>query len=304
MKNAINYFYDLIPNNIHQNKDEYYFEVDNKKYILQECNRSREELYEIYDLEFFLYQYKIYLHQIILNKSNEIISLINNKNYILMQAYINEDRKISINDLKIFSNIKIFNNYISIKRNNWRELWIRKIDYIEYQIDQNKNKYRNFSNSIDYFIGLVENAIQLLNELNNKDLYVAHQRITTNMRVKDLYNPLNIIIDTKVRDINEYYKNILFKKENIEQEIFEYFNYANLTKNEYLLFYIRFLFITRYFDLFDKVLLDDSNDNIDQEINIIINYLNEYEIILKKIYEYLYNLNILPEIEWLKKTSI
>lgn len=303
MKNAISYFYNLIPDNIHQTKEEYFFEVNNKKYILQECTRTLDEIYEIYDLEFFLYQRNIYLHQMILNSNNELITKINNKNYILMQVFNDENRKITLEDIKKLSNVRIANNYIHIKRNNWHELWTKKIDYIEYQIDQNKYKYKDFSSNMDYFIGLTENAIQLLTKKNNERLYISHQRINTVMRVKELYNPLNIVLDSRTRDISEYFKDLLFKKNDIEEEIFNYLKSSNLDKEELELFFIRFLYLTRYFDLFDKVLLNIYNENIEQEIVVIQNTIDKYELVLKKIYLVLYYQNILPEIEWLKKAS-
>ena len=44
MKNAIEYFYNLRPNEIRKNKTEYLFEIDNQYYSIKECNRSLEDL--------------------------------------------------------------------------------------------------------------------------------------------------------------------------------------------------------------------------------------------------------------------
>jgi hypothetical protein len=98
MKNAINYYYNLVPSDIRQSKDKYLFEYENYNYILEECHRTNDEIYELYNLEYYLYQQKIYLHQFILNKSNEIVTEINGKRYVLLRKLIIEERKVNYDD--------------------------------------------------------------------------------------------------------------------------------------------------------------------------------------------------------------
>ena len=43
-------------------------------------------------------------------------------------------------------------------------------------------------------------------DLNNVELYISHKRLEN---AYDLFNPLNIILDSKSRDIAEYIKKIL-----------------------------------------------------------------------------------------------
>ena len=209
MKNTIEYFYNLKPKEIRKNKNEYLFEFDNKKYSFKECNRRLEEIQELYALESEVYYKNIYLHQIILNSNGEFITVVDNKNYILMRLFVSENRKIELEDLLIFNRINLMNNYSFIARKNWRQLWIDKIDYIEYQINENNQKFNLFSLSVDYIIGLVENGIQLLYNVDIENTSIAHIRINKNTRVKELYDPLNIIIDSNVRDISEYLKDSL-----------------------------------------------------------------------------------------------
>lgn len=302
MKNAINYFYNLAPTDIYQNKEKYYFEVDKQNYIIEECNRSLEELYELYNLEFYLYNYQIFLHQIVLNKHNEMITEINNKKYILLKVYINNKEKISIDSINRLSNIEILNKYNFIKRNNWHELWTKKIDYIEYLIEENKYKYKELSCNIDYFIGLTENAIQLFNKINNEKLYISHFRINSNMRVEDLYDPLNIVLDTKIRDICEFFKDVFFKKNNIDDELLKYIDDNINNSNDLNLLFIRLLYITKYFDIFDMFFLN-NRDNMQKNINIIINQIEKYELFLRKIYYIIYQKGLIDEVEWLKKSK-
>ncbi|HPF82547.1 MAG TPA: hypothetical protein PLV83_00025 [Bacilli bacterium] len=297
MKNVINYFYNIDIKDIYQNKEEYYFKYNNDNYTFQEYKRTNEELYELYNLEYYLYSIGIYLHEIILNNTNQILTNYNDKNYILMKIIVNDDDKINVNHVKKISNIIIPNNYKSLLRNNWLNMWSNKIDYIENVIDSNKNKYKEFGSNIDYFIGLTENAIQLLGNVNNDKMYLSHQRININMKVKDLYNHLNIIIDNRCRDICELYKDKLIKEKEIEN-LNLYID--DLNNYEKYLFFIRFLYITQYFDIFDKTLHDDFNS---EEFYNIINSIEKYEEFIKELYVYLNSNNILPEIEWIKKQA-
>lgn len=297
MKNAIEYFYNLRPSEIKKNKNEYLFEYDGKHYSIKECNRSLEEIQELYALENELYYKNIYLHQIILNNNSELITVIDNKNYILMRLLVLENRKINLNDLLEFKNINTIRNYNFIMRNNWRKLWIDKIDYIEYQINENKQKFSLFNSSVDFIIGLVENGIQLLYNVEVENVCVSHIRVNQNTRVRELYDPLNIILDSYVRDISEYVK------DSLPMNIEEYLNVFNINNNDLFFFFVRLLFFTKYFDLFDSFLKNEQKDYED-ELNSILIKFNEYETFLKKNYLILNAKYILPEIEWLKKQAL
>ena len=166
-----------------------------------------------------------------------------------------------------------------------------KIDYIEYQMVENKQKLKDFNYSIDYVIGLVEMGIQLLYRLKIDDLYISHNRVNSNTRLRDLYDPLNIILDSRVRDISELIK------DNLSDEYLELMEFNN---EEACLFFIRTLFLTKYFDAFDSNLLGDRFAN-KKDLETIINGLEKYENYLKKIYKKLKNKYMLPDVEWLQK---
>ena len=54
-------------------------------------------------------------------------------------------------------------------------MWSYKIDYIETQISENIKKYPIVLESINYFIGLTENAIELSQNVKS-DIYICHKR--------------------------------------------------------------------------------------------------------------------------------
>ena len=163
MKNAINYYYNLFPKDISQNKDEYYFFVDNIRYSLIKYEDDPKNVKNIYDMHIDILKKGMYVHPIILNKDRQILTIINNNTYILLQT-IYYDFKITINDIMSFSNIILEEDH-GLNRNNWGELWSQKNDHLEYQISMLGIKHPIIRDSFSYFIGLGETAIQLVNSI-------------------------------------------------------------------------------------------------------------------------------------------
>lgn len=122
----------------------------------------------------YLISKNIYCHEIINNKEQKIITIINNKPYILLKVHYNNNSPININNI-ISYNIQIDNN----KKCDWYKLWCTKIDYYEYQIREYGKKYPLIRESFSYYNGLCETAITLLSriKLNNINMYINHQRI-------------------------------------------------------------------------------------------------------------------------------
>ena len=109
---------------------------------------------------------------------------------------------------------------------------------------------------------------------------LVHNRITNELF--DFKNPLNIIIDYRIRDIAEYIKyNFFYNNLEVFDQIINKFN---LNKEEYKLLFARLLLITQYYDIYEKI-IDEKKE--EKEIEFIILKLNNYEKYLKKIYLYL-----------------
>ena len=302
MKNALNYFYNLNSFDIHQVDGIYKFNINDNLYCFLEYTRDIREIKEIYNLSLELLHKGVYCHQIIPNKNGEFITYVNQKPYVLLQVYIDMDKKISLEDIEFFSNSTSLFEYNEIlKRNNWNVLWESKIDYFEYQMSQLGKKYHLIRDSFNYYIGLVENGISLFNsiKIDYKYYSVQHRRIKYNDTLFDLYNPLNFVIDLKIRDISEYFKEQFIYYDNVFNDIKEYLIRNNLSTYECLMFFIRMLYPSFYFDLYEEIIEDRK-----QEKNLlnVIDKTNNYQLLLKNIYLFLNNYIPVPEIEWLKKT--
>ena len=294
MKNALSYYYGLDVTNIHQKDKTFYFKHENFEYILIKNGNLNLDI--IYELSNKLIQIGVPCHQIILNNDKSIVTKINNEDYVLMKTFTNKE-KININDIIAFNNI----NYLDdkkLKMVDWYTLWTEKIDYFEYQISQIGKKYPIIRKSFSYYIGLSENAISLVKSTPINDLYYSlnHRRISSKDNMQSLYDPLNFVIDIRFRDVCEYFKSCFFNKINIENEVMLYLYYNDLNYSESCYFFARMLFPTYYFDIYEKII----NNEIDEiKLNNIISLVNDYEVLLKKIYLYLKNKVNLPNLEWL-----
>ncbi len=302
MKNIINYYYNINILNLYEVNNKYYFNYKNNDYIFMTFDRLIEDAPVVYNIYLEMKKRRVITNEIILNKDNQILTITNGIPYILIKDNL-RNKSININDIFYFQNntYNIFNDR-RIKRINYIEMWESKIDYYEEQNKSLKKQYKIIDDSIDFYIGLGENAISYL--INNKakqvSTFVSHRRIDINKGSFDYYNPVNYIIDSRVRDFSEYIKNAFFNDKINFDLVRIYLDYMNFNKDEYILFIGRLLFPTYYFDYYDLVV----NKKIDESSLLnIIDKTNDYLTLVKKIFIYIIyqkKTNI-PYIEWLIK---
>ncbi len=305
MKNTLKYFYNIEVKNIRQSGDVFFIETDSDTYAFQNCDNYVEQINNIYELNMYLNYNNIYAYKIIKNKFDNIVTIMNENNYILLKINNDYSKNITLNMIYEFQ-YKINDNliksaFINLCANDWKSLWIRKIDYFEYQVSEFGLKYPLIRESIDYFVGIAENAICMINNyISNNNLYLQHRRIDVGSKYYDFYNPLNLIFDTRIRDFCEYYKsNFMYNyrcKE--EMKIINYLEKADYTITELKLLYIRLFFPSYYFDLYEKVVSKNENEN---KIKKVVQKVDDYQLFLYELSLYLKQFFILPHIEWISE---
>lgn len=303
MKNNIMYYYNLRIDNITQNNNNYYFTINNDNYCFTIYTRDIKESDEIYKLNKYMLSSNILVHEIIPNKDNYVVTIINNIPYILYKIYINKNKKLTINELTYLSNYTYQVDKI-LTRNNWNILWSNKIDYFEYQINQMGKKYPILVDTFAYFTGLAENAISyvkyttLETQIETSDNpVISHRKI--NNTIESLYNPLNIILDHKSRDIAEYIKlSFLNKNTNIYQELDSYFSNNYYSEYGLRLLYARIIYPSFYFDMYEQIIQGLRKES---DLLNIVSLLDDYELYLKEMYYYLKKYHNIPEIDWITK---
>lgn len=302
MKNALNYYYNLYPTSIHQINELYKCYIGNEEYLLIPYNNDLKLVNQIYVLSNYLLQINVPCHRIIKNINGQILTLINNLNYILIKIMV-KNKSVNIDDILYFSLISVDKKYFNeLNRDDWYQMWTKKIDYIEYQISQFGLRYPVIRESINYYIGMAENSISLFSNLGSDyylQLSVGHKRIKNYEGSIDLYNPLNLIIDNRVRDLGEYIKEKYFfgkySIEDAERDISK-FNFNNI---EYSLLFIRLLYPSYYFDCYEDVMVGNKKEI---ELVKIISKSKSYISFLKELYIFIKPFSNISEIDWIIKT--
>jgi len=298
MKNTLMINYNLqIENLKNLNEFDYTFYIDYIKFQFINIKRPNKDIEEIYQL---LSSTHLPYDIIIKNIYGSIFTEYDNKTYILIKIIHPENMEIDIKD--IIDNFKALNkNYNTIDRSEWNKLWPQKIDYLEYQISELGKNYPIIRGSFSYYIGLAENAVQYLNsiKIDNGMKVLAHRRLKFPIITRDFYNPLELVIDYRVRDLAEYIKTKFFDESVIEE--IEYLTNKNLlTPTEYNLLFARLLYPSYYFDEIQEIL-----ENGKDEITLLkyIEKVDSYEKFILKVYEIFSQKTHLLNIDWLIKKS-
>ena len=302
MKNIINYFYNL---NITEltNKDNIYSFYDNDElYRFYIYNNNIKNLDLTKDIDDSLKKDTL-IHEIIINKDNSIITYYNNIPYILCKINININKPITLGEINYLSS-KVISTNSKITYHSWQDLWSIKMDYLEKVINENGKKYPIIVDSFNYFVGMAENAISYYNNLSNKEvdnnsLVISHRIININDTVYAIYDPVNIIIDHKARDIAEYIKYSFFSDNtNIFKELNVYFKYNYYTRDDVVVLLARVLYPSFYFNMYEDIMINSKEEKI---ITNITSKLDKYELYLARVFKYFNNFYNLPIPEWLNK---
>ena len=294
MKNAILYYYNF--NDIHLNK------VKNKNYIIDIATNKIYIFVSIENTEECIEAIRLtknikHFNNVVINIKNEYFTPYNGKIYILEE--ISEKSNEHINIYEYLAQQPKLEKFTNLDRNNWNTLWAKKIDYYEYQLSHINNQYKLIEETIDYYIGLTENAIELYNyamitaDASETEKIICHKRINSNIT-----DVTNIIVDYREREIGEYLKSIFWQKNyNLEEAKTLINKYIKNETSAYLLF-SRLLYPNYYFDIYDKILNSELNE---KEILKIVERNKEYEKFLLTIKEQLKDYGKLAMIKWIKK---
>lgn len=297
MEDIIKYYYNLEGNLTKINDEKYLLYSNDTYYYFVKCLRTEEELNDILKICLELRNKRIRIDELIFNVEKKLVT----NNFVLMKINYFLDDTTSLNDiLKLNDILTISKPFV----NNWSNLWEKKIDYLEYQIGELGQNKKRLITSFSYYIGLAECALLVLKNTERKypkdsKLVLSRIRINYPNYDKDYFNPLNFIIDNRMRDIAGYLKSKFFKKEDIWEDIDEIFK-RQYSIYEYNIFYARMLFPSYYFDLFEDIILENRDE---KEIFAITNLLDDYEKFLSDLYFYLSKFAPIENVSWITKKS-
>lgn len=294
MKNEILYNYNINVEEIMAVDTGYQFYVDYEKYILYKTIRSEKTIKEINN---YLNRTINRFFKIIPTINGELACKVNDITYALIKITMPSNNEIDISDI-INSYIIVNDQLNDLNRTNWDMLWSSKVDYLEYQVSELATDHPTVKNSFSYYVGLAENAIEYFNAIkkDNLELVLSQKRIKFPNIAIDYYNPLNLVVDYKVRNIAEYIKTYFFNQ-NAERDLNSIIHYNyNFTSSEYNLLFARLLFPSYYFDELTEVLEHKKNEDC---LLRYIDLTSEYELFLKKSLEFFSKRAEMIKIDWL-----
>lgn len=304
MKNIINYYYNLYPDEIIKKNNNYYFFYENIKYYITLLERPIEDLNDIININNKLLNINKCGYIIMKNKNNNYYIEYENKNYIVMKIITIEDDKIKLLNLVNFDGLIKTNNKSKLLRNNWGKLWSDKVDYFEYQMSVMKTN-ELIENSFNYYVGMAENAISyyentmIEENVVIKEYTIAHKRINYPITNSKIYNPLTFIFDYEVRDISEYIKTSFFNNCLDYEEIETFIIERNYSPFYLRLLYARLLYPSYYFDVYENI----QNIN-EKELKKILKLAKDYEDFLFDIYMTIKKISPIPEVSWIMRKGV
>ena len=306
MKELINYYYNFDITEIEENNTYATFNYNGETFYFVFFNRTLEELQDIMEICYELKMKGIRVHDIILNRESSLITKVGENNYLLLKINSNKNEVIDFITLCDYLNkFKLNSTNSKLYRNNWGELWSKKIDYFEYQIKEIGHDKKIILDSFSYYIGLAENAICYVNKINNviglserDNITLSHRRIFSPNTNLNYLNPLSFIFDLEVRDIASYLKCEFFKDGDSLFDLISYLQIKKLTPYSYHMLYARLLYPSYYFDIYEDIMNNEQNEEL---LIPIINKASDYEQFLKDAYLEISKYTNLERIDWLIK---
>lgn len=298
MKKIINNYYNLYPDKIYKKeKNITYFFINNNKFNLVEIDRKKEDIEEQIKISNTLYYKNIKVNTFIKNKKNNFITTINNKNYILLKINEYEETEVQLRD------IINFDKSIVQKSGNMRENminnWKLRVDLIEKQVIEYNKEFPIIKKSINYFLGLAENAISYANNIKNEKnekIVLSHTRLRKKLNVQTIYNPLLFIMDYNSRDVSSYLKMNYVNGTNILDELEEAIFNKEFTAFEINILYSRMLYPDYYFDEIEEIIYHRKNE---EKIRTIIRNIKKYEKMLIELHIMLKKYINIEPVEWM-----
>lgn len=204
---------------------------------------------------------KIKINKIVKNKDNELFCKNNEEIVILFekQSYdIFSDIVKYINDYEYLNTIKL-------PSLNMKEIMENEIDEIETLVLDNYDNNHLVKKSFNFFVGMAENAVQLLNEYDTKD--EKYLGVSENFFEFEIHNGINVF---NLFRTNKYY-NVAFE---IKRKVYLHrLNYDdmdkilyNISDNDLIYLFSIFLYPIEFFEII-KLLFNCDSDFLKERYN-------------------------------------
>ena len=272
MKNFLYSNYGIKVDKIYKNDKEMFFFCNNEKIHIRK-NNDINHLNMLYELTNYLYSHHIPTYTFIHNNKNKPYTHLNKNEVVLLKENNNNDY-VSLNTLNMYRNIKtkLYNYNIFIE-------WSNEVDLIEKELMEYNKEYPLIQESIDYFIGLAENAIELIGNFknmidanNNSIGHIVDYNLLNNMSIND---PFTFIKTNIMFDYANYIKYKYVLNEIDYNELDSIFNSLSEYESIYLLSCL--IYPSTYFSLVKSILLKKEEE---EKLIFIIKKIDNYNQLL------------------------
>ena len=275
MRDFIKFNYNLDFEKIDIFEDGFYFECNNKIYLICEIFRDEEEFKNLVNL---LIAKNVKYHLLVLNKDGNYISEFNGKKIVVLE---------SVTDKYIITDYEN-TNVIVLAQNSWVMLWEERI----FNYETKKKELlipKDVKYFLDYYLGLTEAAIVNYNNVKGSGeearFMLQHNKISFPITSFSFYNPVNYLLDYCVRDLAEYVKSKFFYDSITVDDVITIINKNSFTLAELNMFLVRLIYPSYFFNIVDDKEFESSSDlfNIIKKSSQYENFLKELIINLKNI---------------------
>ena len=292
MKNFIFLNYSIVVKKIYFKNNQKFFFSNNEKILIIENNYDEKYIYELFRLSNELFFDGIKVNTFIINNFGRCFSTKNDNKIILLKT--NDFNDFSFEKIILFKGRKTnLDNY------NILEEWKKEVDLFESEMAEYNKEHSIIKESLDFFIGCAENAIELLNNykrfIQNNNDSIGH-RIDYNTFKISLDDPFSFIKTNKMFDMANYFKSQLI----INKLDYDKIDYVINNNNEYenAFLFANLLFPNLYFSIAKNNILFYKNEEI---LHNLLNCKNRYINLLSYCMEKIKNVKDIKFINWINK---
>lgn len=292
MKNYIYLNYGIKIDKIFVKGKEKYFFYNNTKYYIVENIKDINFVDNLFNLTNRLYYNNLTINTFILNNENKYLTNKDGNNICILK----------VNNMESNYTLDYINKFESFNCNladyDIVNDWKKTVDNLEKEMIEYNKEFPIIQNSINYFIGMAENAISLLNnykkEIINNNNSIGHKIKLTNT---NLDNPFNFIKTNRMYDLSNYIQYKFYTNKNDYDEIEKM---IKSIRNEYeaIFLFSNLLFPKFYFDMVVDILNNIVNE---EKLNVFINNIKNYKELLIYIQNRLKNVKEIQLISWISE---
>lgn len=291
MKNFIYQNYNIEIDKIYNKENyNYFFAGENKIIIVNVPKVINDKLINLSNEICLYYPVSTFL----INKKKEYLCKYKNGYIALLKINCIDIDRIEFNDvmeLEILKNKINVNKYL--KKYDISKEWERKIDEYEHKLMGNNKEYPKIKDSINYYLGIAENAIQMMKIVKESHGYIGVDSKIEILNVENFHNPINYINTCKCYNYAKYIKHKFYYEKFEYEELYTLI--SNIKKEENI---IELFALLLYPDYYFELLENDTYEFKEKILDSILSKRKKYEEMLAYYKKITSSNNYIQQIMW------